>query len=191
MLFGDYKLKFNAFASDDGKLYDSTNVINSLSLDIRLDGSIGLTGEIPLEKRLLKTDEARDPLRIAIKADRGVEKVDDKNGCITVVLSKRNATYVDEVYQPVSYRTIDLNNYVVDSDDLTLATTERGVEEGIFSDKEYFVTETSSGTEEFTIDFDLNLVENISTGEYKLTFNVYSAENNLIETVEKTFIVIN
>ena len=60
--------------------------------------------------------------------------------------------------------------------------------------KEYFIgSEFSANSGEFTIDFNLNLVENISdipTGEYKFTFKVYSKENNLLETSEKTIVVV-
>ena len=191
MLFGDYDLKFSAFASDDGKLYDSTDRLKSLRLPIHVDGKIGLTGNIPTNDRIVRLDEGRDTVEFEIKADREPE-----DGYITATLSKRNPTYESGVYQPVTYSEFDLNSIV--ENNLTLAETERteeGVDlTGIFGNYEYFVgSEFSENSGEFTIDFNLNLVENISdipTGEYKFTFKVYSKENNLLETSEKTIIVV-
>ena len=191
MLFGDYKLKFSAFASDDGKLYDTTDRLNSLELPIHIDGKIGLTGEIPTNDRIVRLDEDRDTVEFDVKTDREPE-----DGYVTVTLSKRNATYSGGEYQPVTYSEFDLNRIV--ENDFTLAETERAAEgvdlTGIFDSKEYFIgSEFSENSGEFTIDFNLNLVENISdipTGEYKFTFKVYSKENNLLEASEKTIVVV-
>ena len=191
MLFGDYNLRFSAFASDDGKLYDSTDRKKILEFPIHIDGKIGLTGKIPTNDRIIRLDEGRNTVEFDVTTDRKPEE-----GYVTVVLSKRNSTYSNGEYQPVRYSTYDLNRII--TNDFTLAETvraEEGVDlTGIFENKEYFIgSEFSANSGEFTIDFNLNLVENISdipTGEYKFTFKVYSKENNLLETSEKTIVVV-
>ena len=46
----------------------------------------------------------------------------------------------------------------------------------------------SSSVDERTIEFNKEIKEGISTGEYKLVFKTYS-ENALVQSIRKTFVV--
>ena len=202
MLFGDYDLTFKAFTSEDGRLYDATDILESLPLRIHIDGNLGLTQEfytgtsynadsVKEDDRIIRLDEGREDIKVKVKTDRAPE-----GGYVTATLRRRNPTYdANEVYQNVTYTNFDLNRIV--KDNLTLAETQRNLS-GIFENYEYSIYEDdpkviNEDSDKFTIDLNLNLVENISdipTGEYKFTFKVYSDENNLLETSEKTIVVV-
>ena len=110
---------------------------------------------------------------------------------IRVELYKRNPTYTSvndgSTYTGMSYTLVDIKDYLK-------GTWEKPETYGLTSEvgsKEYMIQPPKTyetPVELEMMEFEKAVVENISSGEYKLVFKAYS-ENTLVQTFKKTFIV--
>ena len=206
---GNYKIVFYFFASEDGKFFNYSYVKDGISEGFGtfvfkqevavevITANTGFDVRIPVSERIVRakedkgfnigyTEGTRDSsLEFKlITNELNIDNIDPANNkyFITATLYKRNATYEGNVYKDVSYTKVDFDEYFENS------VTE-------FKTKEYKITKTNTEFNgEKIIDFKADLEDNISTenrGEYKIVFNLYSENNVLLQTAEKTFMIVD
>ena len=195
---GQYIAKIYFFASDDGNYYGGevteekdiyiTFINKNLSLaglGLELDDS---TRIINKETKLNLAGEKGLNLKVQVGTP-------SEETNIRVELYKRNSTYTTaedgtNSYNGISYTEVDLKDYLNGD----WKTPEDYTDQGLVStdgSKEYVIMEKKEHSSEDsieTIDFEKEIKDGISTGEYKLVFKAYY-NNTLVQTIRKTFIV--
>ena len=175
---GKYKVKVYLFASDDGLYYGATSKVEKEFYLNIVSKSLGFKVDIDNSNRViykdtgLNIDESKG-MKFNIKVS---ENLNASN--LRVVLYKRNPTYTKDSgnynYNKAEYSIVDFYEYF-----------ETNLEKR--EDKEYVIQNGLTKNE--TIEFVSNIKNNVSTGEYKLEFRLYSGDD-YIQSVEKTFVVI-
>lgn len=184
---GDYKIKFGAFASYDGKFF-GLEPNNSKEINISIiDATHGLEAKVNEESKVIdKTTginlAGTKNLEFAIRASDIY-----KNSNIRVSLYKRNKTYTEGLeYANLEYTLVDLQDYITDS----LAKPE---ENSLVSSNshEYLITNNAqeyNGTTSTITNFIMNLKESLRAGGYKLEFKLYT-NNMCLNTIEQYLVI--
>ena len=188
---GKYSVKVYFFTSDDGLYYGEGTVLEKefyITFINKLIGTVGL--ETNDKSRIInKTTgtnfDGSQGLEMSVKVNIPTSDIN-----IRAELYKRNTTYElaedgTMTYTGTQYTKVDLKD-ILDGDwktpeDYGLVTSE-GTTEYVIMPKD------SSSVDERTIEFNKEIKEGISTGEYKLVFKTYS-ENALVQSIRKTFVV--
>lgn len=188
---GKYSVKVYFFTSDDGLYYGEGTVFEKefyITFINKLLGTVGL--ETNDKSRIINKTTGTNfngsqGLEMSVKVNTPTSDIN-----IRAELYKRNTTYElaedgTITYTGTQYTKVDLKD-ILDGDwktpeDYGLVTSE-GATEYVIMPKD------SSLVDEKTIEFNKEIKEGISTGEYKLVFKTYS-ENTLVQSIRKTFVV--
>ena len=188
---GKYSVKVYFFTSDDGLYYGEGTVLEKefyITFINKLLGTVGL--ETNDKSRIINKTTGTNfygsqGLEMSVKVNTPTSDIN-----IRAELYKRNTTYElaedgTMTYTGTQYTKVDLKD-ILDGDwktpeDYGLVTSE-GTTEYVIMPKD------SSSVDERTIEFNKEIKEGISTGEYKLVFKTYS-ENALVQSIRKTFVV--
>ena len=175
---GKYKVKVYLFASDDGLYYGATSKIeqefylNIVSKNLGFKVDVNNSNRVIYKDTSLNIDKSKG-MKFNIMVS---ENLNASN--LRVVLYKRNPTYTKNSenynYNKAEYSIVDFKGYF----DTSLEKAK---------ENEYIVQNGLKKDE--NIEFVSDIKKNVSTGEYKLEFKLYSG-NDYIQSVEKTFVVI-
>jgi len=173
---GDYKIKVENFASDDGVYFGST-VEDQDELAIKIiDIDHGLKVEIADDARVIDTATS-STMNIKMKASDVTA-----NTNIRVKLYKRDITYrASLAYAGIGFTEVNLQDYVTTA--LTSPETQGFTSSGV---NEYLLAKDVAELTE--IEKTLNFKNNLLTGGYKLVFELYRGDS-LLGTVDRHFVV--
>jgi len=195
-----YTAQIIFYTADDGKYYGTNTLADPhefyVVFESRLLGQIGV--DATYDSRIINKTTGKN-----IQEDNGTNYIDGVDMTISiskptsttnirVELYKRNSTYTKQAdetytYNGTEYTLVDLKDYFegtwkTPEQDGLISTT--GTKEYMVSSKKTYETPV----EIENVDFEKELKDSITSGEYKLVFKAYS-NNALLQTIKKTFIV--
>ncbi len=178
---GDYQIRIEDFASDNGTFYGLDGEQQDYTQIHVIDLEHGLSVEVSDDDRVIDANaglnyNGEGEINFDIKASDVV-----KNANIRMILYRRDLTYNgDLTYADVTYSEVDLSEYV------TTELSHPSAELHPSSQNEYLVNDQVE--EEALTQLTLNLKDNLTTGGYKLVFELYSGDV-LLGKVERHFVV--
>ena len=189
---GRYIVKVRYFSSDNGKYYGTgKNIENEFYINM-VSNFAGIKIEQDNSNRVINSSNKADlegKQNINFKVNL-TEIIPSTN--VRVVLYKRDETYRttedgEVKFNNVTYSLVDMKNYI--SNDLKKPEADGLKTQGQYEYMLISPNEYTDITDLGQVNFIENLKDNLTTGEYKLEFRLYSTNSN-IETTSKTFVII-